>query len=204
MLDTTFIDALASSSPTPGGGGASAYVGALSTALASMVGNLTVGKKKYADVEDQVKASLERLQQLREELLRLVDADAEAFAPLARAYGMSHETKEEQAAKDAALQEALIQACEVPLEIMRQSAAVIEEADFLAHHGSRLALSDVGVALQFARAAVLGAGLNVFINIKSMNDQFRAEDYREQAQHYINYVIEKGDPLYSYVVEHIS
>ena len=118
MVDATFIDALASKAPTPGGGGASACAGALASALASMVGNLTVGKKKYADVEERMQAELVELDDTRARLLALIDEDARAFAPLAAAYGMPKGTDEERAAQSAALQKALVGACEVPLEIM--------------------------------------------------------------------------------------
>ncbi len=165
MVNRAFIDALASKDPTPGGGGASAYCGALASALSSMVGNLTVGKKKYAAVEAVVIVSLEKLAALRERLLELIDEDAEAFAPLARAYGLPKATPEEQAAKNAALQEALVDACEVPLEIMRACAEVIEITEFMAAEGSRLAVSDAGVAAAFAKAALVGASFNVYINV---------------------------------------
>ena len=118
MVDTKFIEARASKAPTPGGGGASAYAGALASALASMVGNLTVGKKKYADVEERMQAELVELADTREHLLALIDEDARAFEPLAAAYGMPKGSDEERAAQSAALQAALVDACEVPLEIM--------------------------------------------------------------------------------------
>ena len=180
MSDTTFIDQLASAAPTPGGGGASACVGALASALASMVGNLTVGKKTYADVEDDVRASLDRLAALRARLLALVDEDARAFEPLAAAYRLPKATPEEQAAKNAALQQALVGACDVPLAIMRAVAEVVDETEYLAHHGSRMARSDAGVAAAFARAASDGASLNVYINVASMDDADLAARYREE------------------------
>ena len=165
MVNTEFIEALASKAPTPGGGGASAYVGALASALASMVGNLTVGKKKYADVEERVQAELLELEATRLRLLELIDADAEAFAPLAAAYGLPRGTEEETAAQRAALQVALVDACEVPLEIMRQCVQVIESCVFLGCHGSVLAVSDAGAGAVLAKAALLAASLNVRINI---------------------------------------
>ncbi len=180
MSDTTFIDQLASAAPTPGGGGASACVGALASALASMVGNLTVGKKTYAAVEDDVRASLDRLAALRARLLALVDEDARAFEPLAAAYRLPKATPEEQAAKNAALQQALVGACDVPLAIMRAVAEVVDETEYLAHHGSRMARSDAGVAAAFARAASDGASLNVYINVASMDDADLAARYREE------------------------
>ena len=138
-MDTTFIEELASAAPTPGGGGASAYVGALAAAAASMVGNLTVGKKTYADVEDEVRASLARLSGLRERLLHLVDEDAHAFEPLSATYRMPKNTPDELAARNEAMQAALVEASDVPLAIMRTIATVMDEVEFLAHHGSKLA-----------------------------------------------------------------
>lgn len=204
MLDTAFVDELASSAPTPGGGGASAYCGALASALASMVGNLTVGKKRYADVEDEVRASLKRLADLREHLVALVDEDARAFAPLAAAYRMPRETPDELAAKDAALQQALVGACEVPLDIMRACAQVIGECDFMARCGSRMAVSDAGVAVAFAKAALLGASLNVYINVGSLSDAARAAAYRGEADVLITEGTAQADEVYAYVADQLG
>ena len=204
MHDTTFIDELASAAPTPGGGGASAHVGALSAALASMVGNLTVGKKTYADVEDEVQASLERLEALRARLVELVDGDARAFEPLAAAYHLPKATPEEQAAKNAALQQALVGASDVPLAIMRAVADVVDEADYLAHHGSKMARSDAGVAAAFARAASDGASLNVLINAASMDDAAQAARYRGEAESLAARTRERCDELFDFVKTSVS
>ena len=203
-LNTEFIDALASSAPTPGGGGASAYVGALSSALASMVGNLTVGKKKYAAVEPEVEEALARLEELRARLLELVDEDARAFEPLAASYRMPKDTPEQQAAKHEAEQAALVGACEVPLEIMGCVQEVVGLTDFMAHKGSRMALSDAGVAAAFARAASDGASLNVYINAKSMDDQELAASYRSKTAVIASDVRERCDLIFDYVKEEIS
>lgn len=203
MIDRTFIDELASSAPTPGGGGASAYCGALASALASMVANLTVGKKKYADVEADMIVMLEKLAVVRERLLELVDEDAEAFKPLAAAYRMPKSTPEEAAAKNEALQAALADACEVPLEIMRTCARVVEMSEFLAQHGSRLALSDVGVGALFAKAALNGASLNVFANVVSMDDKERADEYRRDAITLMNVWSERADMVFARVLNEI-
>lgn len=199
-MDTTFIDELASAAPTPGGGGASAYCGALATALASMVGNLTVGKKTYAAVEPQVVASLERLANSRQRLLALVDADAAAFAPLAAAYRMPKETPEEQAAKQAALQAALVDATEVPLEIMAQCAAALTEIDFMARNGSHMACSDAGAAAVFAKAAMQGAALSVLINVDAIADAAAAAAYRAQMDQLLADGCRRADEVYQCVV----
>lgn len=203
-MDTAFIDKLATSAPTPGGGGASAYVGALASALASMVGSLTVGKKAYAQVEADVYVTLEKLAAVRERLLELVEEDARAFEPLAAAYRMPKATPEDKAAKNEAMQVALVDACEVPLEIMRCTARVVELSEFLAYYGSRMALSDVGVAVAFARAAVEGASLNIFINAASMDDVKQAESYRSAARLIIETTNVQCDRLFAYVMEAIT
>lgn len=204
MYDTSFIDELASAAPTPGGGGASAYAGALAAALASMVGNLTVGKKTYADVEDEVRASLARLDALRVRLVELVDEDARAFEPLAAAYRLPKATPDEQAAKNAALQQALVGASDVPLAIMRAVADVVDEADYLAHHGSKMARSDAGVAAAFARAASDGASLNIFINAASMDDAAQAARYRGEAESLAARTRERCDELFDFVKTSVS
>ncbi len=204
MLDRAFIDALASKAPTPGGGGASAYVGALASALATMVGNLTVGKKKYADVEAEVYMGMERLEALRERLIELVDEDADAFGSLAAAYGLPKGSPEEIAVKNTAMQTALVGACEVPLEIMQCIVKVIKECEFLGYHGSRLALSDVGVAVAFAKAALQGASLNIYINAGSIEDQGRARKYREELGQMLDQAIPIADRVYEYVVKEIQ
>lgn len=203
-MDTQFLDELASKAPTPGGGGAAAYAGALAAALAAMVGNLTVGKKKYADVEPQVKEAIVRLDGLREKLVKLIDADAEAFGPLAASYGMPRTTPEEIAARDEAQQKALVEACEVPLAIMETCVKVLDECDFLAHNGSRLALSDVGCAVVIGRAAVHAASLNVVINIGSMTDAMRAEAYQLRMEMMLESADAIESVLYPYVVEQVS
>lgn len=203
MLDTTFIMDLASKAPTPGGGGASAYGGALASALGSMVGNLTVGKKRYEAVEADTYIVLEKLADARVRLIELVEEDARAFAPLAAAYGMPKGTPDEHAAKDAAMQEALVGACEVPLDIMRTCARVIELCEFLAYNGSRMALSDVGVAVAFGKAALLGASLNVYINAKDIGDRERAERYTGEADRLIESGSALADRLYAYVFDEI-
>lgn len=204
MVDTRFVEDLASAAPAPGGGGASAYAGALAAALASMVGNLTVGKKTYAEVEGEVMHHLEELKGLRSRLIELVDADARAFEPLATAYRMPKGTPEELAAKQEAIQRALVGATEVPLDIMRTVARVVDHADYLAHYGSRMARSDAGVSAAFARAAVDGASLNVYINAASMDDADRARRVREEASAIASTTRERCDELFDFVVKEVS
>lgn len=202
-MDTQFLDELASKAPTPGGGGAAAYAGALAAALAAMVGNLTIGKKKYAAVEGHVRMAVDDLDAMRRQLVDLIDADARAFGPLAACYGMPRDTEEERASRDAAMQDALVDAIEVPLEIMGVCLEVLEECDYLAENGSRLALSDVGCAVALGRAAVHAASLNVVINVKSVADQARASNYRDRMNALIRKADELHDKVYPAVIEAI-
>ena len=172
---TDFLEQLSSSAPIPGGGGASAAVGAFASALGLMVTNLTVGKKKYADVEEEILEIREKLEQKKQDLVRMVDEDAEAFEPLAKAYRMPKETEEEQAEKEKVMETALKNAAEAPLCIMKTIVDTMEMIRVLWEKGSRLAVSDAGVAILFAQAALEGASLNIFINTKMMKDQEEAE-----------------------------
>ena len=147
---------------------------------------------------------LEELGGLRSRLIELVDADARAFKPLAAAYRMPKGTPEELAAKQEAIQRALVGATEVPLDIMRTVARVVDHADYLAHHGSRMARSDAGVSAAFARAAVDGASLNVYINAASMDDPARALRVREEASAIASTTRERCDELFDFVVKEVS
>lgn len=141
-----------------------------------MVGELTVGKPKYADAEPELYASLARLSDLRERLVALVYEDAEAFKPVAAAYKMPKSTPEEVAAKNAAIQAALIPACEVPIAIMRACVDVINECELMVRLGSRLAISDAGAGALIAQGANVAASLNVIANIALIEDgQIRAK-----------------------------
>ncbi len=198
-IDQTFISELATKAPTPGGGGASAYCGALASALASMVGNLTVGKKKYASVETEVEQALEELADLREGLIALIDADAQAFEPLAASWKMPASTPREQEIKRRATQAALVDACAVPLEIMGACAKVIVLCEFMAHNGSVMALSDAGVAALFAQAALEGASLNIIINAQSLEDEAIAADFMTKQRVLIETYGNKARETYLFV-----
>ncbi len=171
-----FVEVLASKAPVPGGGGASALVGAIGTALGNMVGSLTVGKKKYADVEEEMYALKAKADQLQKDLLRLIERDAEVFEPLAKAYGMPRATEEEKAEKARVMEIVLKDACSVPMEIMEKCCEAIDIIVEFAAKGSALAISDAGVGVAFCKAALKGASLNVYINTKSMaNKEYAAE-----------------------------
>lgn len=182
---TEFLEVLSSAEPVPGGGGASAAVGAFAAALGMMVANLTIGKKRYRDVEEEVQAARNRLEDIRNRLTVLVDKDAEAFAPLSRAYGLPKETEEQRQEKERIMEQALYEASVVPMEIMETVAEAMRELELLGEKGSRLALSDVGVGILFAQAALEGASLNIFINTKLMKNRERAEKLNAQAEELI-------------------
>ena len=194
-----FVEVLASKAPVPGGGGASALVGAIGMALGNMVGSLTVGKKKYADVEADILTLKEKATALQADFLRLVEADAEAFEPLAKAYGMPRETEEEKAEKARVMAIVLKDACAVPMEIMEKCCEAIDVIEEFAAKGSALAISDAGVGVVFCKAALLGASLNVFINTKSMADKEYAAALNEKADKMIADYSKKADEIFAAV-----
>ena len=196
-----FLAELAGKAPTPGGGGASALVGAAGVALGSMVGSLTVGKKKYAAVEAGIQALNARSEALRGELEALVQADAEAFAPLAAAYGLPKDTPEQAAHKSAVLEKALDAACAVPLQIMEKCAEGIALAEEYAAKGSVMAVSDAGCAAVLCKAALQAASLNVFINTKLMADRSRADVLDAKADSLLNEFVPRADAVFESVMQ---
>lgn len=195
-----YLDVLASKAPVPGGGGASALGGALAAALGQMVANLTVGKKRYADVEEEMQGYLCTLNICQMEMTALADRDAEVFAPLAAAYGLPAETGEQKAEKDRVMEENLLAASLVPLKIMEKAIGIIEVLEEMEKKGSRMAVSDVGVAVQFARTALTGAVMNVYINTKSMKNRDKAEELNRKAQDLMDAGIRKADQVYGSVL----
>lgn len=196
-----WTDRLASKASVPGGGGASALGGALAAALGQMVANLTVGKKRYADVEEEMQQCLFALNVLQMELLALADKDAEVFAPLAEAYGMPSGTEEEKAEKERVMEERLLAASQVPMMMMEKAAGVLDFVELLEKKGSKMAVSDVGVAAQFARAAITGAVMNVYINTKSMKNREKADELNAKAQKLLEEGAKKADEIYGSVLK---
>lgn len=172
-----FAGALASKAPVPGGGGASALVGALGAALCSMVGNYTVGKAKYASVEEDVKAIMAEAEKLQARLLELVDEDAAAFEPLSRAYGIPKDDP----ARTETLETCLRGAAKPPMEMLTIACRIIELHQALLEKGSVMVLSDVGTGVIFAWGALYGAWMNVKVNTKSMADRAYAEAMNREA-----------------------
>jgi len=190
-----FLAVLSSKEPVPGGGGACAYVGALGIALGSMVGNLTLGKKKYQDVEEDIKVLQEKSETLKKELKELVDKDAEAFFPLSQAYGLPKNTEEEKAERDRVLQNALVGASEVPLNIARCCCKAIDLLEEYSEKGTRIAISDVGVGAYFAKAALLGAKLNVLINTNLMKNESLKGAIESELEELVRKYTEKADGI---------
>ncbi|MCL2222442.1 MAG: cyclodeaminase/cyclohydrolase family protein [Oscillospiraceae bacterium] len=196
---TEFTTELASKAAVPGGGGASALVAAVGMALGSMVGSLTIGKKKYADVEDEIKTLMEKAQALQTEFLRLVDEDAVVFEPLSKAYGIPKDDP----TRETVMEDALKLATSVPLDIMRLSARAIELLDEFAKKGSRLALSDAGVGAAFCKAAIEGASLNVFINTKYMTNRDYAKSIEAEAEAILAKYCKVADEILSNVTSEL-
>lgn len=199
-----FIEELSSKAPVPGGGGASAYVGALGMALGSMVGNLTLGKKKYADVQNDILILLEKSEEIINELKALVAKDAEVFYPLSKVYGLPQNTEEEKRIKEEELQKVLYDATLVPLEIAKQCLKAIELHEEYAKKGTLIAISDVGVGVAFCKAALLGAKLNVLINTRIMKNESLKENIETQLLEIEAVGTIKADKVFQYVEEYLK
>lgn len=196
MTAQTFTDMLASKEPVPGGGGASALVGAVGTALASMVANLTTGKKKYAEFEPDLRRILDQAEMLKAELLAEIDEDARCFEPLSRAYGIPKDDPE----RSEKLEDALRVACSAPMEIMRTAARAIDLHAELLEKGSALMQSDVGVGVLCCKTALEGASLNVFVNAKLMQDKEYAEALCGEAENLLKTYGARADGVYKTVL----
>lgn len=176
-----FLTETASSAPAPGGGSASALAGALGTALAEMVINLTVGKKKYADVSAELSDLLPRLAGIRKELQNAVDKDTEAFNGVMAAFSLPKETDEEKKARSEAIQKATLKASEVPLSVMKTALEAMKMTVKIAQKGNKNSASDAGVAGLLLSAAIDGAALNVKINLPGLPDDlpFKTETQKK-------------------------
>jgi formiminotetrahydrofolate cyclodeaminase len=175
-----FLEGLGSSDPTPGGGAAAAVAGALGAALIEMTANLTIGRPRLVDVQEQALRIEQRASDLRARLEQLGDADAEAFDRVSAAYKLPRADEAQQAARSRAIQDALRGAADVPLESARISAKVVQLAEEAAPVLNAAVISDVLVGALLAQAAVNGAALNVEINLASMTDAATAEHYARE------------------------
>lgn len=176
-----FVDTVAANTPTPGGGSVSALAGALSAALGAMVCGLTVGKKKYLDVTEELRAVLKKIESIRPELTFLIEKDAQAFDGVVAARRLPKYTEFEIAQRNANIQEATLAASSVPLEVMEQTVSLMELLPIVAEKGNVNSISDIGVANNMALTAVKGAMLNVKINLPGLEDQSRRTDLNNKA-----------------------
>ncbi len=199
-----FIEALASDEPTPGGGGASALVAAIGTALGNMVGSLTEGKLEYYEVEDDIEDMIGRAEALESDFMELVDEDRKAFLPLMEAYKMPHATEVEKAKRLAVLTAAKSAACQPPLKIMRKCCEAIDLMEEFAEKGNKNALSDAGVGVLFCKAALQGASLNVYINTKTLADVEYAEKLNAETDQMIEEYTAKADGIYEKVLSSLK
>lgn len=186
-----FIEVLASKEPVPGGGGAAAMGGAIGMALSNMVGNLTIGKKKYADVQDEIKELVKKGDKIIVELEGLVDKDAEVFEPLSKAYGLPRNTPEEIEFKNTTMENCCKTACSVPMEIMRKAYEGIKIHERMGQIGTMIAISDVGCGVAFMKAALVSGSLNVIINLNAIKD----EKFKETTQKEMDHLLEDGKKI---------
>lgn len=183
-----FMELLSSKAPAPGGGGAAALTAAQGVALAAMVCNLTIGKKKYQEFEGDLQRILELSLRLKDRFLEMIEEDKENFLPLSKAYGIKAETEEEKQNKEKVMEEALRTACKVPIEIVEKAYEGILLHQELMSKGSKLAISDVGVGAEFLRAAIISGKMNVRINTGMMKDQ----GYKNAIDKRVNHLTTKG------------
>jgi len=179
---SNFLNELASNSPTPGGGSVAALAGALGAALISMVGNLTVGKKKYEDVEEEIKRILSSSEKLRYELSQLIEDDVKVFNNFMSTYKMPKETEDEKKVRAEKIQESLIEAAKVPLKVAYKCLDILSLSKEVAEKGNINVVSDAGVAALMAEAALGSAILNVKINLKMIKDEKTKEELSSSIQ----------------------
>ena len=171
MTIQQFAMQTASNEPVPGGGSISALAGSLAAALTEMVAGLTIGKKKYADVEEEMKEAVEPMKAVCAQLLDDIKRDSESFDQYMQALTLPKETEEEKAARTEAMQNGLKAAVEVPLSVAKAACGILSYAETMVVKGNKTAVTDALVATMMARTAVLGAGFNVKINLESIKDQ---------------------------------
>lgn len=196
-----FCRLLASDAPAPGGGSASALAGAVGIGLGEMVANLTLGKKKYADYQDNAQEMQAASAKLLEELIRSVDKDTEAFDGVSAVFAMPKETDEEKAARKAAMQSALKEATKAPFEVMEQCLASLKVVEQGLGKTNQSAASDLGVAALNLRSGLQGAWLNVLINLGGIKDEAFVAQYRQQGEAILAEGLPLAERIYQTVLE---
>lgn len=187
-----FLDELSSSAPVPGGGGASALIGAIGCALCSMVANLTTGKKKYVQYQERIDELLPFLENMRGALMEDIKLDADAFYPLSQAYSIPKDAPD----RDKIMEEALLTASNAPMKIIEDVSKLVPVLEELEVIGSRLAISDVAVAAAACSAALKGAVMNIYINTKSMKNREVAEAMNQKAKELVGDGTARCDAVY--------
>ncbi len=195
-----FLGNLGTDAPVPGGGGAAALAGGICSALCSMVASLTAGKKKYAAYQDDIERILRETQEITREMEELIRKDAEVFEPLSRAYGIPKDDPE----RGAVLEDALRTACSAPLDILREACKIVPILEELTVKGSRLAVSDVGVAATACIAALKGAALNVYVNTKLMKERAYAEKIDAETRLLCGENIPRCEKVYEAVEDYLT
>ncbi|GFN37165.1 cyclodeaminase/cyclohydrolase family protein [Tepidimicrobium xylanilyticum] len=190
-----YIEQVASKEPTPGGGSVAALAGSLGSALTTMVGNLTIGRKMYEELDEEIKNEMEQnfevLKKSIEELSRIVDEDTKAFDKVMEAFKMPKETEEEKKARTEAIQKGYKIALEVPLRCAEECFKVLKLQRVFANYGNVNAITDVGVGALLAATGLEGALLNVKINLLSIKD----EQYRAEMEEKINKLLKEGTEI---------
>ena len=195
-----FIEKLGSKDAVPGGGGAAALTASLGISLCKMAANLTVGKKKYADVEAEMYDIIAECDKLSAEFVGLIQKDADGFLPLSKAYGLPTETEEQKKFKEETLERELVHAAAVPFEIMEKCARAIELSAIVAEKGSKLVVSDAACAINTCMSALKCASLNVYINTKYMKDKEKALELNQRADKLISDSSEVADKVFLNVI----
>lgn len=198
-MDFEFIEKLSSKSPIPSGGGVSALIGSLGTALGGMVCNLTIGKKKYEIYEEEVKEILDEIIYIQKILFNLIKEDEDNFIPLSKAYSLPSSTDEEKKIKKETMQSCLKKASEVPLEVIRISNKAIKLHERLLGKSTILAVSDIGVGIQCLRSSILSSKLNVIINIKDITDT----NFVKKVEDEMNFLVDESIKICDRVYEEV-
>ena len=200
MTVTQFANVLASDAPAPGGGSTAALAGALGAALTAMVCELTVGKKQFAEIREDILAVQAKASELQNAFLDVMDRDTDAFLVVSNAFAMPKATDEEKAARSAAIQKGLEGCTAPPFEMIELAAQTIELIESLLGRFNTASASDLGVGALSLRTAVQGAWLNVLINIGSLKNKELAEDYRAKGTALVERVVAAADRVYAQVL----
>lgn len=196
MTIKDYMALLASSEPAPGGGSASALMGSQGAGLTAMVCALTIGKKKYLEHEELCKKVQEKTLKLKDQLLKLIDRDTEAFNAISDVFSMPKETDEEKAARKAAMQKALLGATKTPFEMMEAAYEALKQTESIVGKSNQSAASDLGVSALCLKAAIQGAWLNVLINISGIQDEAFVDKYRKAGEKLLKEALPLADRIY--------